>query len=271
VIVALFCLGGGHPGLAATAPRPPVQPTANIDIALVLAVDVSLSINYREAELQLRGLSAAFTSREVITAIQSGIHRQIGVAVVFFSSEDYGVMTVPVEWMLVNDDASASEFARRLTGAFRPSGTGTSISDALLLSQEVFARLPYRATKKVIDVSGDGGNNSGADILPIRDDTLAKGITINALAILEGATVPDLDRYYASCVIGGPGAFALATETFADFARAMRRKLVLELSSLPADVVRAAAPAPRELPPAGGYLPPSPTPYRGGCEFPMFQ
>jgi hypothetical protein len=272
----LLFLGLAHRGAspAAAAAATPLRPSANVDIALVLAVDVSLSVNYREAELQRDGIVAAFTSREVMAAIQSGIYRQIGVAVVFFSSADYGVMTVPVEWMVVRDEASAKEFARRLTAAFRPSGTGTSISDALRLAQELFERLPYAATKRVIDISGDGGNNSGSDVLPVRDDTLAKGITINGLAILEGATVRDLDRYYASCVIGGPGAFAMAAETFTDFARAMRRKLVLELSSLPTEgalVQRAMAAPPRQLPPAGGFLPPSPTPYPGGCEFPMFQ
>jgi hypothetical protein len=272
MIVTLLCLGLTQAG-PRNAIAAPAQPA--VDIALVLAVDVSRSIDLREAELQLRGIVAAFTSKEVVAAIRSGIHRQIGVAVVFFSSEGYGVMTIPVEWMLVKDEASATEFAKRLTAAFRPSATGTSISDALLLSQELFARLPYRATKKVIDVSGDGGNNTGRPVRGVRDETLAKDITINALAILEGATVPDLDRYYAGCVIGGPGAFAMAAETFIDFARAMRRKLVLELSSRPpADrtgIIRAAATAPQQLPPAGGFLRPSPIPYERGCDFPMFQ
>ena len=215
LIATLLCLGLSHAGPRHAGAAAAAQPA--VDIAIVLAVDVSRSIDEREADLQLRGIVSAFTSREVVTAIQSGINRQIGVAVVFFSSEDYGLMSIPVEWMLVKDEAIAMEFARKLTGAVRPSATGTSISDALLLSQELFARLPYRAGKSVIDVSGDGGNNTGRRVLGVRDETLAKGITINALAILEGATVPDLDKYFAGCVIGGPGAFALRAETFADF------------------------------------------------------
>jgi hypothetical protein len=256
-------------------PQRPALPTINVDVALILAVDVSRSINYREAELQRRGIVAAVTSNEVITAIQSGVHRQIGIAVVYFSSVDYGLMSVPVEWMLLKDRTTALAFGQALTDAFRPSATGTSISDALRLSQEVFDRLPYRAAKRVIDVSGDGGNNSGSPVLPVRDETLAKGITINALAILEGATLPDLDRYFAGCVIGGPGAFAIAAATFDDFARFMRRKLVLELSSLPPErapsVIPAAATPPIELPSAGRFRRASPVPYPGGCEFPPFQ
>jgi hypothetical protein len=266
---------------AATAQRPAVrpQPTIDVDVALVLAVDVSGSIDYREAELQRRGIVAAFTSREVIAAIQGGSYRQIGVAVVFFSSEDYGVMDVPVKWMLVKDEASAQVFAKALASAYRPSARGTSISDALLWSQRVFDELPYRAFKKVIDVSGDGANNAGRPVLDVRNETLAKGITINALAILEGANLADLDKYFQACVIGGPGSFAMAAESFTDFARAMRRKLVLELSNLAPEethgearlirIAQAAPPARQFLPP-GGYAPPRTAPYPGGCDFPMF-
>jgi hypothetical protein len=273
--LVLLASAAAHATAAQRATPVPAQPAVNVDVALVLAVDVSGSIDYREADLQRRGIVSAFTSPEVINAIQSGNFRQIAVAVVFFSSADFGIMGVPVKWMLVKDRTSALEFAKALGASSRPSARGTSISDALLLSQQVFAELPYRATKKVIDVSGDGANNAGRPILEVRGETLGRDITINGLAILEGASQPDLDKIFASCVIGGPGAFVLVAETFQDFARAMRRKLVLELSSLPDEgrVIRAAAsPAPPrlELPAPRGYSQPTPTPYAGGCDFWMF-
>jgi hypothetical protein len=134
---------------------------------------------------------------------------------------------------------------------------------------------PYRAAKRTIDVSGDGPNNAGRPMLDVRREVLAKGITINGLAIMEGANLPDLDRYFQGCVIGGQGSFVLAAKTFADFARAIRRKLVLEISGLtphesetPRLIPAAAAPRPAPvLPQRNGA---ATEPYPGGCDFPMF-
>ncbi len=251
------------------------QPGAGqeVDVALVLAVDISGSIDYEEAELQRKGIAEAFLSSEVVQAIQAGSRGQIGVSVVYFSSRDYGVMTVPVNWMIVRDQNSAQTFVRLLLEARRPSARGTSVADALELSQRMLESVPYRSAKQVIDVSGDGVNNAGRPVLQVREEVLAKGITINALPIIDPSTPQDLDKYFEGCVIGGPGAFVLPARGFADFARAMRRKLVLEISGLTPDVspdpllVRTAAATPARPVPAPRANRPA---YPGGCDFPMF-
>ena len=289
---AIFALAAGPSAQLAAAPiplppqllppRPAVQ-AQEVDIALVLAVDVSGSIDYQEAELQRKGIVDAFLSREVIQAIQAGSLGRIGVSVVYFSSADYGVMSVPVNWMVVQDQNSATVFVKTLVAARRPSARGTSIADALLLSARMIETGPYHAARHVIDVSGDGANNAGRAVREVRDEVLAKGIVINALPIMDDTTMQDLDKYFEGCVIGGPASFVIPAKGFVDFARAMRRKLVLEISGLtpkeapPSNplIIRVAA----ANPPQQGARPrpnfparPVPTnpPYPGGCDFPMF-
>lgn len=252
-----------------------------VDVALVLAVDISGSIDYEEAELQRKGIVDAFMSREVIQAIQSGSLGRIGVSVVYFSSADYGVMSVPVNWTIVQDQASATNFVKTLVAARRPSARGTSISDALALSLRMLETGPYHAVKQVIDVSGDGVNNAGRPVQEVREEILSKGITINGLPIIDYSTPQDLDKYFEGCVIGGPASFVIPAKGFVDFARAMRRKLVLEISGLtpedmpegnPLIVKVAAAPAPVRPVPAfpQAARPRANSPYSGGCDFPMF-
>jgi hypothetical protein len=205
------------------------------------------------------------------------------VSAIYFSSRAYGWMGVPVNWMIIRDQRSAEDFIRTLITAERHSGRGTSISDALELSQRMLERGPYHSAKQVIDVSGDGVNNAGRRVMDVRDEVLAKGITINALPIIDDSTPQDLDKYFQGCVIGGPGSFVLPAKGFVDFSRALRRKLVLEISGLtPAESpsvnpllkkVAATAPAQsaptRPALPRGGYTAKNP-PYPGGCDFPMF-
>lgn len=278
------------PADAASAGPVPVPPALGfsskgqpqeVDVALVLAVDISGSIDYEEAELQRKGIVDAFMSREVIQAIQSGSLGRIGVSVVYFSSADYGVMSVPVNWMVVQDQASAINFSKALVAARRPSARGTSISDALELSLRMLETGPYHSVKQVIDVSGDGVNNAGRSVQEVRDEILAKNITINGLPILDYSTPQDLDKYFEGCVIGGPASFVIPAKGFVDFARAMRRKLVLEISGLtpeqmpegnPLIVKVAATPAPVRPVPAfpQAARPRTNSPYSGGCDFPMF-
>jgi hypothetical protein len=291
IACALFAFGGV--ALAAPAPSASPRPPAlgpqgqaqEVDVALVLAVDISGSIDYEEAELQRKGIVDAFMSREVIQAIQAGSLGRIGVSVVYFSSRDYGVMSVPVNWTIVQDQASATNFVKTLVAARRPSARGTSVSDALELSMRMLETGPYHSVKQVIDVSGDGVNNAGRPVQQVRDEVLAKGITINALPIIDYSTPQDLDKYFEGCVIGGPAAFVIPAKGFADFARAMRRKLVLEISGLtPTDmpegnplIVKVAAsnaPAQKAAPapvlPVRPIRPQTNSPYSGGCDFPMF-
>jgi hypothetical protein len=216
---------------APLAPPPAPQPQ-EVDVSLVLCVDVSASIDYQEAELQRKGLVDAFLNKDVIQAIRSGSLGRIGVSVVYFSSKDYGYMSIPVNWMVVEDERSAQAFIEALVSARRPSARGTSISDALEYAMRQFQTGPFHAFKEVIDVSGDGVNNAGKPVETVRDEVLAKGITINALPIINDSTPQDLDKYFEGCVTGGPASFVIPANGFVDFARAIRRKLILEISGL---------------------------------------
>jgi len=284
---ALLALIGPASGLSAAPAAPPAPAAAGaqaqqeVDVALVLAIDASGSIDYQEAELQRKGIAEAFLSKEVLQAIQSGSLGRIGVAAVYFSSRQYGVMSVPVNWMVIRDQKSAEEFVKKLVAAPRQSARGTSISDALELSERLLAIGPYRSAKQVIDVSGDGSNNAGRRVMEVRDEVLAKSITINALPIIDETTQQDLDKYFEGCVIGGPGSFVIPAKGFGDFARAMRRKLILEISGLTPKEMPEGNPllkkvaattsqaAPARPAPRGGYTARNP-PYPGGCDFPMF-
>src|SRR3954470_10091982 len=285
VATALLALLGPASGLsaapAAPAPAAGAQAPLEVDVALVLAIDASGSIDYQEAELQRKGIAEAFLSKEVLQAIQSGSLGRIGIAAVYFSSRQYGVMSVPVNWMIVRDQKSAEEFVKKLVAAPRQSARGTSISDALELSERLLAIGPYRSAKQVIDVSGDGSNNAGRRVMDVRDEVLAKSITINALPIMDETTQQDLDKYFEGCVIGGPGSFVIPAKGFGDFARAMRRKLILEISGLTPEQMPVKEPllkkvaattgqaAPARPAPRGGYTARNPA-YVGGCDFPMF-
>ena len=275
------------PALPAPAPTAaPGQTAQEVDVALVLAIDASGSIDHNEAELQRKGIAEAFLSKEVLQAIQSGSLGRIGVAAIYFSSRQYGVMSVPVNWMVIRDQKSAEDFVRTLIAAPRQSARGTSISDALELSQRMLEKGPYRSAKMVVDVSGDGENNAGRRLLDVRDELLARSITINGLPIMDETTSQDLDKYFEGCVIGGPGSFVVPAKGFGDFARAMRRKLILEISGLTPEQTPGANPllkkvaattaqaspgqgAPTRPTPRGGYVAKNQPPPRG-CDFPMF-
>jgi hypothetical protein len=277
---ALLALTGPNATIAAPAAAPATQ-AQEVDVALVLAIDTSGSIDHEEAELQRKGIAEAFLSKEVIQAIQSGSLGRIGVAAIYFSSRQYGVMSVPVNWMIIRDQRSAEDFVRTLIAAPRQSARGTSIADALELSARMLEKGPYRSAKQVVDVSGDGENNAGRRLLDVRDELLAKSITINGLPIMDETTSQDLDKYFEGCVIGGPGSFVVPAKGFGDFARAMRRKLILEISGLTPQEAPGANPllkkvaatvaqgAPARPVPRGGYVAKNPPPPRG-CDFPMF-
>jgi len=286
----LFSLNAASAAPAPSAPatRPPqvgvapAGPPQEVDVNLILDVDVSGSIDYQEAELQRKGIVDAFLSKEVLQAIQAGSLGRIGVAVVYFSSRAYGYMSVPVNWMIVHDQKSATDFVKTLVAAQRPSARGTSIADALELSQRLFEVSPYHASKEIIDVSGDGQNNAGRRVLDVRNEVLQRGVTINALPIIDETTPQDLDKYFEGCVIGGPGAFVIPAKGFQDFARAMRRKLVIEISGLmPKDapeglprIIHVAAAGQNAAPAKPNFRQPlAPKvnpPYPGGCDYPMF-
>ena len=219
--------------LALHAPAFAQSAEVPVDLELVLASDVSASIDAQEASLQRAGYLAALTSDQVISAIQGGILGRIAIAYVEWAG---GQRTV-VDWTLIEDLASARAFAIALEAAPLSSGATTSISGALDYSASLFDGNGFEGTRRVIDISGDGRNYSGRPLLFSRADVLAAGITINALPMIhldaDGTELnPGLDQYYSQRVVGGPGAFsvpALGTDAFPE---AILKKLIIEIAGL---------------------------------------
>jgi hypothetical protein len=217
-------------GLIAQAPTPHEA----VDLELVITTDVSYSVDDMEARMQREGAVTAFRSPEVVAAIKSGTLGRIAVAYIDFSNAN--ASRVVVDWQVVHDKASADAFADAIAVARKTDGVQTSISSGISLAARMIEDNDFEGTKKVIDVSGDGPNNEGRRVDQIRDEVLAKGFIINGLPIVTEADkfdvyyLPDLDKYYAGCVIGGPGAFYQVANGYTDLARALRRKLVLEIS-----------------------------------------
>jgi Protein of unknown function (DUF1194) len=223
------------PVLLACLPLSANAASEPVDVALVIATDVSYSVDDNEAEFQRQGAIAAFRDPDVVKAIEAGALRRIAVAYLDFSS--YGSTRLVVGWHVVHDAASAEAFADALAAQRRTYGIETSISSGVELGMQLLDSASYRATKRIIDVSGDGPNNEGRRIDWARDEAVKRGIIINGLPIMTEADktdiyyLPDLDKYYAGCVIGGPGAFVQVAKGFQDLKRAIRRKLILEISS----------------------------------------
>ena len=224
-------------GFAVTTPFAAVAAEA-VDLELVLATDVSRSISAEEAYLQREGTAAAFKSPEVTRAIALGANGKIAVAYVDWSV-DY-LNRVIVDWRIINSKESAEAFADELLKVELTPGQRTSISSALQMSAQMIDANSYEGTRKVIDISGHGQNNAGLPLAPVREDVIANGIVVNGLPIiLKGEEfagrnfTPEIDKYYARCVIGGRGSFLIVARGFKDFAVAIRHKLIMEISALP--------------------------------------
>jgi hypothetical protein len=213
--LALFALLAAVPPAAA----------AKVAMALVLAVDVSESVDAGEYELQHEGIARAFENPEVIDTIQS----VGGIDVLMLEWSDRDKQAIIAGWTKVTDAASGKAFAAKVRAGKRSSNGLTAIGDALLASGAAFASAPDQADRRVIDISGDGMANIGPRPDDVRDALNAKGITINGLAIL--ASEPWLDTYYNNEVIGGDGAFLLQVTDFSSFATAIKQKLLAEISA----------------------------------------
>ena len=217
-----------------------------VDLALVIAVDVSELMDRGELAVQRAGYVAALTHPDLLSAVRAGRTGRIAVTYVEWAATVRRGSVVP--WQVIDGRAAAERFATAI--ASHPSGSfrGTSISAALAYGAEAHGASGLAAARRVIDVSGDGPNNLGGPVTQARDAAVANGITVNGLPILirPSPSYPPMDAYYAACVIGGPGAFVLPVRRVSELAEAIRRKLVLEVSGLPeaATVVPAAtAPA----------------------------
>ena len=209
-----------------------------VDVLLVLAVDVSRSVDEDEARLQREGYRNAVSDPAVIEAIRGGMIGAVGLAYVEWAGAEYQRLVLP--WTRIASATDAQGWADRLAEAPRASLSWTSISGALDFSLKVLNDAPFDATRRVIDVSGDGVNNSGGPVELARDRVVAEGITINGLPIMNdrptfGRMPPvPLDEYYRENVIGGPGAFVVVAEDFQSFGNAVKRKLIREIAALPA-------------------------------------
>jgi hypothetical protein len=206
-----------------------------VDLQLVLAVDVSRSIDEVEAELQRRGYVEALTNEHVIDAILSGEHKRIAVCYTEWAGTHYQM--VVIDWTMIDSAATARRFSEKLAEAPRTSQSWTAVGAALAFAAQRFENSGYSSKRHVIDISGDGRTNDGPPAEMVRDKLVAQGIVINGLPVMMNRTnfgrPPDagLDKYYEENVIGGPGSFMISAVNFDDFGRAVRTKLIREISA----------------------------------------
>ncbi|MBX3578672.1 MAG: DUF1194 domain-containing protein [Rhizobiaceae bacterium] len=220
----LLCLGCGIVAAAA--------PDTEVDVELVLAVDVSRSMDAEEFALQRAGYVAAIRHPDFVRAVEQGALGRIAITYFEWAGSVREESLVP--WQVIDGPESAAAFADRLETEAVADFRGTSISRAIDYAAGLFERSGYQSWRQVIDVSGDGPNNTGEPVEQARDAALARGIVINGLPILirPSPTFPDIDLYYAQCVTGGPGSFVLPIRDASEFAMAIRRKLILEVGGL---------------------------------------
>ncbi len=237
--VLMLALSGG---LVVVAQSPPTEtPTevwpdkgADVDVALVLAVDISYSMDPDELTLQREGYVAALTSPQLIEAIRKGMVGRIGVTYLEWA----GTFSqhVIADWAIIEDEKSAKAFADTIAAAPMRRARRTSISGAIDFSMRRLQEAPYRPLRRVIDISGDGPNNEGGTVTLARDKAVRRGVVINGLPIIfkRGFSslydVDTLDEYYEDCVIGGPGAFMIAINEREQFASAIRSKILREVA-----------------------------------------
>ncbi len=217
------------------------QAGARVDLLLLLAADVSGSMDESKFELQRSGYAAAFSNPRVIEAIRAGPRGRIAVAFIEWS----GILQqkIVIDWTVISNDETAHQFGDRIIEAPRAfARNSTSISAGIDFAMTQLDRAPYEARRRVIDVSGDGDNNSGRDVTTARDEAIAKGVTINGLVILTETpnrwnsthTNPPggLANYYRNNVIGGTGAFVVVAENFSSFGNVLIKKLIAEIAQV---------------------------------------
>jgi hypothetical protein len=260
----------------------PCLAAEQVDLKLVLATDVSRSIDSNELRLEREGTADAFLDPEVIKAIENGSLGKIAVAAVDFSSPENNKVTI--DWHIIHDRTSATALAETIRNTPRTRGRRTSVSSALELGSLLIAgsEKDIVATRKVIDISGDGPNNDGHPMTEVHDKTIAQGIIVNGLPVMDdnaNGYFPDLDKYYAACVAGGRGAFVVVVHRYQDFSAAMRHKLILEISQNETQIKQAkddlprnwllqkvAAPLPAPTSPAPQVLRSGPNEFSKNCD-----
>jgi hypothetical protein len=209
-----------------------------VDLLLVLAADVSRSVDADKFQLQRAGYAAALSDRRVLETIQAGRHRRIGV--LFMEWSGFGNQLVVIDWTMIDGSKAAQAFGDRLLESPRSFAGRTAISGGIDAAAAQFKRAPFTAERQTIDVSGDGTNNAGRDVTQARDEALNLGITINGLVILSDQPLPwnpehtnppgGLAKYYRDNVAGGPGAFVLEAKDFNSFGQAIIKKMIAEIA-----------------------------------------
>jgi Protein of unknown function (DUF1194) len=210
-----------------------------VDLLLVLAADVSRSVDATKFHLQREGYAQALTDPRVLEAIKSGPTGRIAVCFVEWSGA--ASQKLVIDWSLISDVDSARQFSDGIVEAARSFADRTAISAGIDFAMAQLARAPYQSARRVIDISGDGTNNSGRDVTTARDEAVVKGVTINGLAILSDAPLiwnPEhtnppggLAEYYRHNVVGGPSAFVMVAQDFASFGQSLIKKLIAEIAT----------------------------------------
>ncbi|RVP11821.1 DUF1194 domain-containing protein [Sinorhizobium meliloti] len=226
-VLALILILTGVPLQTAAAPP-------DVDVELMLAVDISGSMDMIEARVQRSGYVEALRHPDFVNAVEGGQHGRIAIG--YFEWAGLVNEASVVGWHVIENASDADAFAAKIEA--RPLGTrrATSISNAIIFGSRLIETNDFSGARRILDISGDGPNNTGPPVLPARAEALARGIIINGLAILirPSASMSPLDQYFADCVIGGPGSFVIPVHEPEDFAIAIRQKLILEVSGLPA-------------------------------------
>ena len=241
VLVAGALAGGDVAGIAAPNPQSRLnhQSAAKddaplVDVELVLAVDVSYSMDMDELAIQREGYAQAIVSREILQALKAMPHGKISVTYFEWAASSDQKIIIP--WRVIDGPETADAVANEILKTPIRRASRTSISGAIYFAMPLFENNPYPGLRRVIDISGDGANNNGPPVTPARDTALAKGITINGLPIMvkepsySTMDIENLDWYYEDCVIGGPGSFVVAIKDREKFREAIRTKLLLEVA-----------------------------------------
>jgi hypothetical protein len=237
VLAACMLTAGQVTAVAAPTQRADAadrQDAVTVDVELIIAVDVSYSMDMDELAVQREGYAQALVSREFLQALKSGPNGKISVT--YFEWSAVNDQRIVIPWRLIDGPETADSVANEIMNTPIRRGSRTSITGAILFAMPLFDQNPNRGLRRVIDISGDGPNNSGPPVMPAREEALGKGVIINGLPIMikeaSAATtdIENLDWYYEDCVIGGPGSFVLAIKERDKFKEAIRAKLVLEVA-----------------------------------------
>ena len=240
VLVACMIAGGDVASVAATGARPqPAQQLAEkdaaaVDVELILAVDVSYSMDMDELAIQREGYAQAIVSKEFLQALKTGPAGKV--AVTYFEWAASSDQKIIIPWRVIDGPESADAVAAEIMKTPIRRASRTSISGAIYFAMPLFDENPYHGLRRVIDISGDGPNNNGAPVTGARDEALSKGIVINGLPIMvkepsySTMDIDNLDYYYEDCVIGGPGSFVVSIKDREKFKEAIRTKLLLEVA-----------------------------------------